>query len=50
MSCRYRRTGDRCPAIVGTINATDILRDGDEVTVSCAEGEIGHVYEGTVGL
>jgi len=34
------------PAIVGTGNATDILKDGDIVTVSCAEGETGNVYPG----
>ncbi|MCX6074808.1 MAG: pyruvate, water dikinase [Campylobacterales bacterium] len=34
------------PAIVGTVNATEILHDGDEVTVSCAEGESGQIYEG----
>jgi len=34
------------PAIVGTENATDRLTDGQTVTVSCAEGEIGFVYEG----
>ena len=34
------------PAIVGTGNATEVLHDGDEVTVSCAEGETGYVYEG----
>jgi pyruvate,water dikinase len=34
------------PAIVGTINATEVLHDGDEVTVSCAEGESGRVYGG----
>lgn len=33
-------------AIVGTINATTQLIDGQEVTISCAEGEIGYVYEG----
>ncbi len=33
-------------AIVGAENATELLRDGDEVTVSCAEGENGYVYEG----
>ncbi|HEX5329874.1 pyruvate, water dikinase, partial [Sulfuricurvum sp.] len=36
------------PAIVGTINATELLHEGDEVTVSCAEGEIGVVYEGVI--
>ena len=34
------------PAIVGTENATEVLKDGQPVTVSCAEGEIGFVYEG----
>lgn len=34
------------PAIVGTGNATDVLHDGQDVTVSCAEGGEGHVYEG----
>ncbi|MCS6985421.1 MAG: phosphoenolpyruvate synthase [Leptospiraceae bacterium] len=34
------------PAIVGTINGTDILKDGQRVTVSCAEGDTGYVYEG----
>ncbi len=33
-------------AIVGAENATELLRDGDEVTVSCAEGENGYVYKG----
>jgi pyruvate, water dikinase len=37
------------PTIVGTINATEILHDGDEVSVCCAEGEIGQVYEGLIG-
>ena len=34
------------PAIVGTERGTEALRDGQEVTVSCAEGDIGNVYEG----
>jgi pyruvate,water dikinase len=34
------------PAVVGTIRATAALRDGETVTVSCAEGEVGFVYEG----
>ena len=34
------------PAIVGTGNGTEILEEGREVTVSCAEGEEGRVYEG----
>lgn len=38
------------PAIVGTENATHILKDGDRVTVSCAEGDTGFVYEGELGF
>jgi pyruvate,water dikinase len=34
------------PAIVGTEKATEVLRDGQEVTVSCAEGDAGFVYDG----
>ncbi|MCR9291449.1 MAG: phosphoenolpyruvate synthase [bacterium] len=34
------------PAIVGTNTATELLSDGQEVTVSCAEGDTGVVYEG----
>lgn len=38
------------PAIVGTENATKLLRDGQLVTVSCAEGECGNVYEGLLNF
>ena len=34
------------PAIVGTGNATEVLHSEQDVTVSCAEGELGFVYEG----
>ncbi|EKO3933162.1 phosphoenolpyruvate synthase [Vibrio fluvialis] len=34
------------PAIVGCGNATSTLTDGATVTVSCAEGETGYVYQG----
>ncbi|WP_058535656.1 phosphoenolpyruvate synthase [Legionella saoudiensis] len=34
------------PAVVGCGDATKTIRDGDEVTVSCAEGDTGFVYEG----
>jgi len=34
------------PAIVGCGNATELIKDGQEVTVSCAEGDTGYVYEG----
>jgi pyruvate,water dikinase len=34
------------PAVVGCGDATKTIRDGDEVTVSCAEGDAGFVYAG----
>ncbi|MDY7022559.1 MAG: phosphoenolpyruvate synthase [Cyanobacteriota bacterium] len=34
------------PAVVGSDDATTVLQTGQAVTVSCAEGEEGHVYEG----
>ncbi len=34
------------PAVVGTGNALDVIEDGHEVTVSCAEGDTGYIYEG----
>ncbi len=34
------------PAVVGAGNATSELADGREVTVSCAEGDTGYVYDG----
>lgn len=34
------------PCIIGTGNGTEVLKSGQKVTVSCAEGEIGNVYEG----
>ncbi len=33
-------------AIVGTENATKMIHDGQEITISCAEGDTGNVYEG----
>jgi len=36
------------PAIVGTEHGTEALQDGQIVTVSCAEGDTGFVYEGTL--
>ena len=35
------------PAVIGTGDATSVLEDGQEVTVSCAEGDEGFIYEGT---
>ena len=34
------------PAVVGCGNATELLKDGMLVTVSCAEGDTGRVYDG----
>ena len=36
------------PAVVGTGDATSALGDGTEVTVSCAEGDTGFVYDGSL--
>ncbi|MBL8034156.1 MAG: phosphoenolpyruvate synthase, partial [Leptospiraceae bacterium] len=36
------------PAVVGTLNGTEVLKDGDSVTVSCAEGDTGHIYAGAL--
>ena len=36
------------PAVVGTLNGTEVLEDGTDITLSCAEGEVGKIYEGTV--
>lgn len=32
------------PAVVGCGNATDLITDGDKITVSCAEGDTGFIY------
>ena len=36
------------PAIVGCGNATDVLKAGSHVTVSCAEGDTGNIYRGNL--
>lgn len=36
------------PAVVGCDNASEVLKTGDEVTVSCAEGETGFIYQGVL--
>src|SRR5690606_816778 len=36
------------PAVVGCGNATDILSEGAQVTVSCAEGDEGRIYDGLI--
>jgi pyruvate, water dikinase len=38
------------PAVVGCGDATSVLADGAEVTVSCAEGDTGHIYEGRLAM
>ncbi|WP_109513585.1 phosphoenolpyruvate synthase [Pseudomonas ovata] len=38
------------PAVVGCGNATQLLRDGQGVTVSCAEGDTGYIFEGELGF
>ncbi|MGB7755993.1 MAG: phosphoenolpyruvate synthase [Salinisphaera sp.] len=38
------------PAVVGTGDATDKLKDGTDVTVSCAEGDTGYVYDGAINF
>ncbi len=34
------------PAVVGCGDATDAIKDGEDVTVSCAEGDTGYIYHG----
>jgi pyruvate,water dikinase len=36
------------PAVVGCTDATETIKEGVEVTVSCAEGDTGYVYEGAL--
>ncbi|NHN78926.1 phosphoenolpyruvate synthase [Azotobacter chroococcum] len=38
------------PAVVGCGNATSVLQDGQGVTVSCAEGDTGYIFEGELGF
>ncbi len=38
------------PAVVGAAGATEVLQEGQMVTVSCAEGDTGRVYAGTPGF
>ena len=38
------------PAVVGTGNAMQLIQDGSEVTVSCAEGDTGFIYAGRQGF
>jgi pyruvate,water dikinase len=36
------------PAVVGCAEATDLLKEGQAVTVSCAEGDEGRIYDGLI--
>ncbi len=38
------------PAVVGTGNATTVLTEGRAVTISCAEGDEGRVYQGSLAF
>jgi pyruvate,water dikinase len=38
------------PAVVGTGKGTDVLKDGDRITVSCCEGDVGFIYEGAMAF
>ncbi len=38
------------PAVVGCGDATRILKDGESITVSCAEGDTGHIYRGILEI
>ena len=38
------------PAVVGCGNATEVLKDGMLVTVSCAEGDTGRIYDGLLEM
>ncbi|MBK5540048.1 phosphoenolpyruvate synthase [Pseudomonas sp. TH05] len=38
------------PAVVGCGNATQLLKEGQGVTVSCAEGDTGYIFEGELGF
>lgn len=38
------------PAVVGCGNATTVLKDGQGVTVSCAEGDTGYIFDGELGF
>jgi len=36
------------PAVVGTLNCTEVLKDGMEVSLSCGEGDVGRIYDGII--
>jgi pyruvate,water dikinase len=38
------------PAVIGTERGTELIRDGQAITVSCAEGDTGYVYDGLLDV
>ena len=38
------------PAVVGCGNATEVLKNAQKVTVSCANGDEGHIYDGEIAF
>lgn len=38
------------PAIVGTLRGTELIRDSQPITLCCAEGELGAVYDGILNF
>jgi pyruvate, water dikinase len=38
------------PAVVGTSNAMSTIKDGEMITVSCAEGDTGFIYQGALSF
>ncbi len=34
------------PCVIGTVNGAQLIKSGTDITVSCAEGETGNIYEG----
>lgn len=36
------------PAVVGCADATEVLKEGQDITVSCAEGDTGFIYDGAL--
>ena len=34
------------PCVIGTEDGTEVVKDGQEITASCAEGETGYIYDG----
>lgn len=36
------------PAIVGTKNGTQVIRNGQDITVDCSQGAVGYIYDGII--